>query len=89
MTQLSAAYLTFHVNYLKSVPAQSFLMFIQGMLLDHDAKRKRSAKCRTFISAIKDDISSVCIYIILCHACLYTHNNCYVMYACIFIFADN
>ena len=53
MTQLSATYFTFHVNYPKSVPAQSFLMFIQEMLLDH-TKMKRSAKYRTFISAIKD-----------------------------------
>lgn len=55
MTQLSATYFTFHVNYPKSVPAQSFLMFIQEMLLDQkDTKMKRSAKYRTFISAITD-----------------------------------
>ena len=55
MTQLSATYFTFHVNYPKSVPAHSFLMFIQEILLDQkDTKMKHSVKYRTFISAIKD-----------------------------------
>lgn len=54
MIQLIATYFTFHVSYPKAVPAQSFLLFIQEMLVGQkDTKIKRTAKYRAFISAIK------------------------------------
>ena len=60
LISLLAAYYVFHVNYPKSVPAQSLLLFLQECLLVNlEPNTKKSARYRATVNAIKkasDDI---------------------------------
>ena len=48
-----ATYYAYYINYPKSLPAQSFLLFVQEILLGKDSVGiKRSSKYSTFINYI-------------------------------------
>ena len=49
-----ATYYVFHVNYPKSVPAQSLLLFLQEIILENpEPIQKKSARYRATVNAIK------------------------------------
>ena len=55
LIQLIATYYTFHVSYPKSVPARSFLLFIQEFLLEQRyAGVKHTARYKDFVNLLKD-----------------------------------
>lgn len=60
LISLLASYYVFHVNYPTSVPAQSLLLFLQEVLLEHSAEpgTKKTAKYRATINSLKKCIKN-------------------------------
>ena len=53
IVSLIATYYTFYISYPKSLPAQSFLLFVQDVLLeDSDITCKRSSKYMSLVNSI-------------------------------------